>query len=201
MLAWPPIPPVDFSTPYQIWATKEVNERLDDARSDLSGLESATISSRVLNATKVYLYAISEAVEKNKDLRNEDITKALIHRVVTATNDHLGPILDPTSYFFLGILLDVDAPDPRTWEVPLLGILNLVEPEALKEDGQFNPDIVKPILAAFPDMMEVIWQDLSHLLHEGTIGDYRRCLVARTIYMISQLPGQRRLDHPISLSD
>ena len=198
------IPPVDFSIPYQTWATEKAKKQLDDAKSELSGLDLAKISSRVLTAPSTFLYAISEAIAKNKDLRNEEITKSLIHRVTIATNDHLDVIVDPNSLFLSGIMCYVhvdDQPDPRSWEVPLLGILNLVEPEALKEDGQFNPDIVKPILSAFPDMMKVIWQDLSHLIHEGPIGDYRRCLVARTIYMISQLPGQRRLDYPISLSN
>src|SRR5258707_3820663 len=161
----------------------------------MSGLNSAAASSRVLTEPDrdAFLYAISESIEKNEKLRNGEITKALIHRVVsTPTNDDY--FVDPTKFAFFGVSIqDDDYPIPRSWEAPLLGILNLVEPEALKDDENFNPDIVKPILAAFSSIVDRIWQDLSYLLHEGTIGDYRRCLVARTIYMISQIPGQTAL--------
>lgn len=152
MPAWPSIPPVIFSIPYKSWTKEpEVKKQLDDARSEVSGMESAAASSRVLTEPNrgAFLYAISEAIEKNEGFRNEEITKALIHRVVsTPANDDY--IVDPTMFAFLGVIFhDEDYPVPRSWEAPLLGILNLVEPEALKEDENFNPDIVNPILAAF----------------------------------------------------
>ncbi|KDR68687.1 hypothetical protein GALMADRAFT_146041 [Galerina marginata CBS 339.88] len=69
----------------------------------------------------------------------------------------------------------------RHWEIPAMGIINVLV--GIYEEGAEYQDvaILQDIHSSYWGILDVIWKDFSTLSPSGATGDLRRCLVAKLI--------------------
>ncbi|KAF9528640.1 hypothetical protein CPB83DRAFT_305484 [Crepidotus variabilis] len=176
------VPPIKFELPYSTWATNDAKSQLARVKAEIIALNLPFLQqkARSPNADFTFFQALSEGILTTTKLKSSKIAKLLA--------DHLSGLLEKAC---VPGLISTLHQQPCHWEAPLYGLLNLLEGEIEKEPKDRDLTILQTVVSTLHIISKLVWRDLSFLLHDGAVGDYRRCLVSRTIYMMSQLPGQR----------